>query len=138
MAYFATEATCFGLYWPSSGFYNIKEETIKVVKKTVRGRWLRDLDINPLTTLFLVQKLFVNMEKYINRENSLGNVEMGVFSLGLHKLWGLVWLLYVLDLSLFGDLLYRWPWWFPVGVKRTQCVKRQHVKFNCMGCISWI
>jgi hypothetical protein len=26
-----------------------------------------------------VQKLFVNMEKLINRENSLGGVEMGVF-----------------------------------------------------------
>ena len=31
----AIETTCFGLYWPSSGFYNIKEETIKTVK-TVR------------------------------------------------------------------------------------------------------
>jgi len=30
------ETTCFGLYWPSSGFYNIKEESIKAVK-TVKG-----------------------------------------------------------------------------------------------------
>jgi hypothetical protein len=28
--YSAIEATCFGLYWPSSGFYNVKEETIKL------------------------------------------------------------------------------------------------------------
>jgi hypothetical protein len=33
--YSAIETTCFGLYWPSSGFYSIKEESIKVVK-TVR------------------------------------------------------------------------------------------------------
>jgi hypothetical protein len=36
MVYSAIETTCFGLYWPSSGFYNIKEESIKAVK-TVRG-----------------------------------------------------------------------------------------------------
>jgi hypothetical protein len=36
MVYPAIETTCFGLYWPSSGFYNIKEESIKAVK-TVRG-----------------------------------------------------------------------------------------------------
>jgi hypothetical protein len=33
-----------------------------------------------------VQKLFVNVEKLINRENSLGGVEMGVLFLGLHPL----------------------------------------------------
>jgi len=33
MVYSAIETTCFGLYWPSSGFYNIKEESIKAVKK---------------------------------------------------------------------------------------------------------
>jgi hypothetical protein len=33
--YSKNETTCFGLYWPSSGFYNIKEESIKAVK-TVR------------------------------------------------------------------------------------------------------
>jgi hypothetical protein len=32
----AIETTCFGPYWPSSGFYNIEEESIKAVK-TVRG-----------------------------------------------------------------------------------------------------
>jgi len=32
MVYSAIETMCFGLYWPSSGFYNIKEETIKAVK----------------------------------------------------------------------------------------------------------
>jgi len=42
MVYSAIETTCFGLYWPSSGFYIIKEESIKAVK-TVRGCWLRDL-----------------------------------------------------------------------------------------------
>ena len=35
MLYSKNETTCFGLYWPSSGFYNIKEESIKAVK-TVR------------------------------------------------------------------------------------------------------
>ena len=36
MVYSAIETTCFGLYWPSSGFYNIKQDSIKAVK-TVRG-----------------------------------------------------------------------------------------------------
>jgi hypothetical protein len=36
MVYSTIETTCFDLYWPSSGFYNIKEESIKAVK-TVRG-----------------------------------------------------------------------------------------------------
>jgi succinate dehydrogenase/fumarate reductase-like Fe-S protein len=69
MVYSAIETTCFGLYWPSSDFSNIKVESIKAVK-TVKGCLLRDLYINPLTTLFLVQELFVNMEKFINREKS--------------------------------------------------------------------
>jgi hypothetical protein len=34
--YSAIKTTCFGLYWPSSGFYTIKEESIKSVE-TVRG-----------------------------------------------------------------------------------------------------
>jgi len=29
MVYSAIETTCFGIYWPSSGFYNIEEESIK-------------------------------------------------------------------------------------------------------------
>ena len=32
MVYYAIETTCFGLYWPSSCFYNIKEGSIKTVK----------------------------------------------------------------------------------------------------------
>ena len=36
MVYSAIESTCFGIYWPSSVFYNIEEESINVVK-TVRG-----------------------------------------------------------------------------------------------------
>jgi len=32
MVYSAIETTCFSLYWPSSGFYNIKEESIQAVK----------------------------------------------------------------------------------------------------------
>jgi len=32
MVYSAIETTCFGLYWSSSGFYNIKEESNKAVK----------------------------------------------------------------------------------------------------------
>jgi len=84
MVYSAIETTCFDLYWPSSGFYNIREESIQAVK-TVRGCWLRGLYINPLTTLFLVQKLFVSREKFIHKEkkNHFGSVEMGVFFLGL-------------------------------------------------------
>ena len=69
MVYSTIETTYFGLYWPSSGFYNIEEESMKAVK-TVRGCWLRDLYIIPLTTLFLVEELFVNTEKIINREKS--------------------------------------------------------------------
>jgi len=61
MVYSAIETTCFGLYWPFSGFYNIEEESIRAVK-TVRGCCLRDLYISPLTTLFLVQELFVKKE----------------------------------------------------------------------------
>ena len=34
--YSAIETTCFGLYWPFSGFYKIEEESINAVK-TVRG-----------------------------------------------------------------------------------------------------
>ena len=51
MVYSAIETTCFGLYWPSSGFYNIDEESINVVK-TVRGLLLIN---NPLTvfTVFI-------------------------------------------------------------------------------------
>ena len=41
--YSAIETTCFGLYWPSSGFYNIEEESINAVK-TVRG--VVDLEIS--------------------------------------------------------------------------------------------
>ena len=32
MVYSAIETTCFGLYWPSSGFCSIKEDSIKTVK----------------------------------------------------------------------------------------------------------
>jgi len=32
MVYYAIETTCFGIYWPSSGFYNVKEEFINAVK----------------------------------------------------------------------------------------------------------
>ena len=43
MVYSAIETTCFGLYWPSSGFYNIEEESINAVK-TVWG--VVDLEIS--------------------------------------------------------------------------------------------
>jgi hypothetical protein len=36
MVYSAIETTYFSLYWPSSCFYDIKEESIKAVK-AVRG-----------------------------------------------------------------------------------------------------
>ena len=32
MLYSKNETTCFVLYWPSSVFYNIKEESLKSVK----------------------------------------------------------------------------------------------------------
>jgi len=31
MVYSAIETTCFGLYWPSSDFYNIEDESINAV-----------------------------------------------------------------------------------------------------------
>ena len=43
MVYSAIETTCFGLYWPSSGFYNIDEESIIAVKNCVE---VVDLDIS--------------------------------------------------------------------------------------------
>ena len=36
IVYSAIETTCFGLYWPPSGFYNIEGESINAVK-TMRG-----------------------------------------------------------------------------------------------------
>jgi len=42
MVYSAIEITCFGLYWPSSGFYNIEEESINAVK-TVKTVFLQHL-----------------------------------------------------------------------------------------------
>jgi len=36
MVYSAIETTCFGLYWLSSGIYNIEEESVNAVK-TVWG-----------------------------------------------------------------------------------------------------
>ena len=55
MVYAAIETTCFGLYWPSSGFYSIKEESINAVK-TVRG-----VDQHPLTvfTAFIDSSLIL-------------------------------------------------------------------------------
>ena len=32
MIYSAIETTCFGIYWSSSGFYNIEEKSINAVK----------------------------------------------------------------------------------------------------------
>jgi len=32
IVYSVIETTCFDLYWPSSGFYNIEEESINAVK----------------------------------------------------------------------------------------------------------
>jgi len=42
MVYSAIETKCFGLYWPSSGFDNIEEESINVVK-TVRVQYCINL-----------------------------------------------------------------------------------------------
>ena len=38
MVYSAIETTCFGLYWPSSGFYNIEEGSIIAVKLATPAR----------------------------------------------------------------------------------------------------
>ena len=86
MVYSAIETTCFGLYWPSSDFYNIEEESINAVK-LCGGCWLRNLYINPLTTLFLVQELFVKMEK--------------VFLSSLHAAHGFNILLFVFTWSIY-------------------------------------
>jgi hypothetical protein len=43
MVYSAIESTCFGLYWPSSGFYNIKEEFITAVENCERVMIKRSL-----------------------------------------------------------------------------------------------
>jgi len=49
MVYSAIETTYFGLYWPSSGFYNVDEGSIKAIK-TVRGLLIkRTLNQHPLT-----------------------------------------------------------------------------------------
>ena len=48
MVYSAIETTCFGLYWPSSGFYNIEEESINAVKT----EGVVDIEINNPHTVF--------------------------------------------------------------------------------------
>ena len=54
MVYSAIETTCFDLYWPSSGFYNIEEESINAVK-TVRGFLTRYLQrINQRHIFFIL------------------------------------------------------------------------------------
>jgi len=68
MVYSAVETTCFGLYWPSSGFYNIEMESINAVKSA--------------------RAICKHGEKYINRETSSRRCGDGggVILLGLHRL----------------------------------------------------
>jgi len=40
MVYSAIETTCFGLYYSSSGFYSIEEESINAVETVGGGCWL--------------------------------------------------------------------------------------------------
>ena len=68
MVYSAVETTCFGLYWPSSGFYNIEEESINAVK-TVRGLLIkRSLYQSPDHSLPSARAICKHGEKIINRE----------------------------------------------------------------------
>jgi len=62
MVYSAIETTCCGLYWPSSRFYNIEEESINAVK-TVRGLLIkRSLYQSPDHSVPSARAI-VNMEK---------------------------------------------------------------------------
>jgi len=63
VVYSAIETTCFGLYWPSSGFYSIKEESIKAVKNCEVVLIKRSLRQSPGPSVPSA-KLFVNMEKF--------------------------------------------------------------------------
>ena len=70
MVYSAIETTCFGLYWPSSGFYSIEEESINAVK-TVRVLLIkRSLYQSPDHTVPSARAICKYGEKIINREKS--------------------------------------------------------------------
>ena len=85
MVYSAIETTCFGLYWPSSGFYSIKEDYKSCKKNCERVLIKRSLHQSPDHSVPSAKAICKHGE-IINRENSLGAVEMGVFFLGLHKI----------------------------------------------------
>ena len=71
MVYSVIETTCFGLYWPSSGFCNIEEESISAVK-TVRVGLLikRSLYQSPEPSVPSARAICKHREKIINREKS--------------------------------------------------------------------
>ena len=61
MVYCAIETTCFGLYWSSPGFYNIKEKNLCTKKRVVKGLMYRSLNQHPLTvfTAFIDSSLIL-------------------------------------------------------------------------------
>ena len=68
MLYSAIETTCFGFYWPSSGFYNIEEESINAVK-IVRGFLIkRSLYQSPDHSVPSARALCKHGEKIIKAE----------------------------------------------------------------------
>jgi len=68
MVYSAIETTCFGLYLPSSGFYNIDEESINAVK-TVRGLLMkRSLYQSPDHSVPSARAIWKHGKRIINRE----------------------------------------------------------------------
>ena len=77
MVYSAIETTCFGLYWPSSGFYSI-------AVKTVRGLLIkRSLYQSPDHSVPSARTICKHGEKnYKQRKNPLAGVEMGGNILG--------------------------------------------------------
>ena len=82
MVYSAIESTCFDLYWPSSVFYNIEEESINAVK-TVRGLLIkRSLYQSPDPSVPSARAICKHGEKIINRENSSRRSGDGLFFLG--------------------------------------------------------
>ena len=68
MVYSAIETTCFGLYWSSSGFYNIKKESIKAVKNCEGVLIKRSIDQSPDHSLPIARATCKHGEIYKQRK----------------------------------------------------------------------
>jgi len=67
LLYSKNETTCFGIDWSSSGFYNIKEESIKAVK-LCEGVWIkRSLDQSPDYPVPSAKAICKQREKFCKR-----------------------------------------------------------------------